>query len=160
MKSAFNPVEFIAQHGVVLASAKGPVPNLAEAVAGEPIRGSWWGLKKGPEIFRALGAVDDSPDVLCFRLVRGKITFVHRRLWPALVRLADELGKEALTAIKQEHTEAGAHRNVATPFPEWVPPEIIAAARGLSAEDARTLLGSWMRAPKAKGPRTRRTRRK
>src|SRR5256885_9347390 len=99
MKSAFDPLDFIARHGVVLASAKGPVPNLAEAVAGEPIRGSWWGHKKGSDIFHALGAVDDSLDVLCFRFVKGKITFVHRRLWPALVRLADELGKDTLTAI-------------------------------------------------------------
>jgi hypothetical protein len=35
----------------------------------------------------------------CFRLVEGKITFVHRRLWPALVRLAAVVGEERLTAI-------------------------------------------------------------
>ncbi len=147
MKRAFDPVEFIARYGVVLASAKGPVPNLAEAVAGEPIRGSWWGHKKGSEIFQALGAVDDSPEVLCFRLVEGKITFVHRRLWPALVRLADELGKERLTAIKQEHTETGAHRNVRTPFPKWVPSDVKNTARKLSDSEARAQLGSWVPAP-------------
>ena len=27
----------------VLQAARGPAPNLAEAIAGEPIRGSWWG---------------------------------------------------------------------------------------------------------------------
>src|SRR5256885_2696771 len=95
MKSAFDPLDFIARHGVVLASGKGAVPNLAEAVAGEPIRGSWWGHKKGKEIFSALSAVADSPDVLCFRLVDGKITFVHRRLWPAVVRLPGEIGPAA-----------------------------------------------------------------
>src|SRR6516165_2472749 len=84
----FDPIDFVARHGVVLASAKGPVPNIAEAVAGEPVRGSWWGHKKGSEIFRALSALADSGDVLCFRLVAGKITFVHRRLWAALVRVA------------------------------------------------------------------------
>jgi hypothetical protein len=135
---------------VVLASAKGSVPNLAEQVAGEPIRGSWWGHKKGPEIFQALGAVDESPDVLCFRLVDGKITFVHRRLWPALVRLADELGTERLTVIKQEHTETGAHRNVTTPFPKWVPPEVKKAAQELSVSEARAALGTWLVNPKAK----------
>jgi len=90
---AFDPVAFVARHGVVLASAKGPVPSVAEAVAGEPIRGSWWGHGKSSEIFHALGAVDDSPDILCFKLIDGKNTYVHRRLWPALVRLADVLGK-------------------------------------------------------------------
>src|SRR5512138_2619316 len=104
MMVALDPVKFIARHGVVLASGKGPVPCLAEAVAGEPIRGSWWSHPKGQEIFRALGAADDSPDVLRFRLVGAKITLVHRRLWPALVRLADELGKDALAVLRQEHT--------------------------------------------------------
>jgi len=158
MGSSIDPLELIAQHGVVLASAKGPVPNLAEAVAGEPIRGSWWGHEKGSEIFRALSAVDDSPDVLCFRLVQGKITFVHRRLWPALVRLAPQLGKDALTAIKQEHTETGAHRNITTPFPKWVPADVKAAAQRLSADDARAQLGSWLAAP-ARAPRRARRRR-
>ncbi len=153
MKRAFDPIEFIERHGVVLASAKGPVPNLAEAVAGEPIRGSWWGHKKGSEIFRGLGAADDCPDVLCFRLVQGKVTFVHRRLWPALVRLADELGRDALTTIKQEHTETGAHRNVTTRYPKWVTPDVRAAARKLSEGEARAQLGFWLAAPKGKASR-------
>ena len=37
----FDGIAFVRKHGVVLASAKGPVPNLADAVAGEKIRGSW-----------------------------------------------------------------------------------------------------------------------
>jgi hypothetical protein len=96
--ATLDPVEFVARHGVVLASGRGPVPNLAEAVAGAPIRGGWWGHPKGQEIFRALQVVGDSPDVLSFRLVERKITLVHRRLWPALVRLAGQLGNERLKA--------------------------------------------------------------
>lgn len=141
--AALDPVKFVARHGVVLASGKGPVPNLAEAVAGGPIRGGFWGHPKGREIFRALQVLDDSPDVLSFRLVERKITFVHRRLWPALVRLADELGKERLAAIRQEHTKTGAHRNVVTPFPKWVPAEMKSAARELSEAEARAQLGPW-----------------
>jgi hypothetical protein len=34
-------IAFVKRHGIVLESARGPVPSLAEAVAGEPIRGSW-----------------------------------------------------------------------------------------------------------------------
>src|SRR5258707_11902975 len=110
MKSVQDPLEFVARHGVVLASAKGPVPNLAEAIAGEPIRGSWWSHPKGSEIFLGLGVVGDSPDVLCFRLVEGKVTFVHRRLWPALVRLAPKLGKEPPGGSKQKRPHSGPHR--------------------------------------------------
>jgi hypothetical protein len=155
MKSDFDPVEFIARHGVVLASAKGPVLNLAEAVAEEPIHGSWWGHKKGSEIFHALAIVDESSDVLCFRLVENKITFVHRRLWPALVRLADYFGKERLTAIKQEHTETGAHQNVRTAYPKWVSPQVAEDAQRLSEAEAFGQLGAWASAPKAKSPRRR-----
>jgi hypothetical protein len=87
--------------------------------------------------------VGDSPDVLCFRLVEGKVTFVHRRLWPALVRLAPKLGKDRLSAIKQEHTDSGAHRNIVTPFPKWVPPEVKKAAQKLSEHEAQEQLGAW-----------------
>ena len=149
---AFDPVAFVERHGVVLASAKGSVPSVAEAVAGEPIRGSWWGHAKGSEIFHALGVLDDSPDVLSFKLIDGKNTYVHRRLWPALVRLADALGKERLTSVKQEHTASGAHRNVSTPFPKWVPAEVKEQASQLSETEARAALGPWTDAPTRAAP--------
>ncbi len=142
---AFDPLRFVAEHGVVLASARGPVPSVAEAVAGEPIKGSWWSHPRGHEIFAALEAIDDSPDVKCFKLVGGKVTLVHRRLWPALVRLARELGADRLAEIRQEHTPSGAHRNVVTPYPRWVPADVKAAAKRLDDDAARAALGDWVR---------------
>ena len=139
----FDPVAFVEKHGVVHASAHGPVPSLAEAITGEPIRGSWWGHPHAGEIFAALETIADSRDVRCFRLVDGKLTFVHRRLWPALVRLADEIGRERLTAIVQEHTSSGAHKNITIPFARWVTPELKQAARRMSIEEARARLGTW-----------------
>src|SRR6267378_3690441 len=35
---------FVERHGIVLQAARGPLPNLAETIAGRAIRGSWWGL--------------------------------------------------------------------------------------------------------------------
>ena len=64
-----------------LAVCARPVPNLAEYVAGEPIRGSWWGHASGHEIFAVLSRVLNSTDVIATRLVDGKITLIHRRLW-------------------------------------------------------------------------------
>jgi hypothetical protein len=144
----FDPLAFVAQHGIVLASARGPVPNLAEAIAGEPIRGSWWAHERSHDIFRALTALDDSEDVLCFKLVADKVTFVHRRLWPALVRLADELGRDRLAAVQQEHTATGAHRNTLTPFPDWVPADVRREAAALDPASARAQLGPWSAAPR------------
>jgi len=134
-----DPLAFVEKHGVVLASGRGPVPSVAEEIAG-PIRGSWWGHPKGRAIFAALLQIGESEDVLCFGLVDGRLTFVHRRLWPALARLAGELGRERLTAIRQEHTASGAHRNVETRFPKWVPAEVGAAAKRLGLAEARAQL--------------------
>jgi hypothetical protein len=36
-----EPLEWVREQGIVLQSARGPIPNLAEYVAGEPIPGSW-----------------------------------------------------------------------------------------------------------------------
>ena len=144
---AFNAKKFIKAHGVVLAAGKGPVPNLADALAGEIIQGSWWGHPAGKRIFAAIESLDGWPDAHCFRLVGGKLTFVHRRLWPALVCLADRLGPERLTAIRQVHTEAGRHENELSAFPRWVAPEVLQAAKLLDEAEAVRQLGAWANGP-------------
>lgn len=138
-------VKFVEKHGIVLASAKGPVPNVAEAVAGEPIVGSWWAHKKGKAIFAALCEIDDSPDVRCFKLVDGKVTFAHRKMWPALVRLGKEgvIAAQQLSSVQQEHMPTGEHRNIVTPFPDWVDDGTAAAADKLAADKARAQL-AWI----------------
>jgi hypothetical protein len=134
---------FVKREGIVLQSARGRVPNLAEFVAGAPIRGSWWGHPKGKAIFAAATFVEDSGDVLVCRLVGEKVTFVHRRLWPALVRLADRLPRGGLDRISEEHTASGRHEQRITPFPEWVPREVGAQSAGLSESAAKEQLASW-----------------
>lgn len=135
---------FVERHGIVLQAARGPVPSLAEAIAGGPIRGSWWGHPKGHEIFRVAEAVSDSPDVLICKLVGDKVTYVHRRLWPALVKLAPRFPKARLAKVWNEHTATGAHRARRIAFPKWVPTETIEAAGRLSAQEAEGLLGTWL----------------
>jgi len=136
---------FVEAHGVVLQAARGPVPSLAEAVAGGPIRGSWWGHPKGQEIYRAAEAVVESPDVLVCKLIDGKVTYVHRRLWPALVKLASRIGRVRLARVWSEHTASGAHRARRLAFPAWVTPEVRAAAKRLeeaaAEEQLRVVLG-------------------
>ena len=102
---------FVAHHGVVLQAARGPVPSLAEAVAGGPIRGSWWGHPKGRAIFRAASAVSEHPDVLVCKLADGKVTYVHRRLWPALVKLAPRFRADQLARVRDQHTATGTHES-------------------------------------------------
>jgi len=127
---------FIRKHGVVLEAAQGPVPSVAEAIAGEPVRGSWWSHPKSHEIFAVTRAIRDSDDVLVCRLINGKITFVHRRLWPALVRAAGRLPSDHLSQVSEVHTTSGRHVTKEVPFPDWVPSSVRAAARNLSEESA------------------------
>jgi hypothetical protein len=127
---------FVAKHGVVLASAKGSVPRLTEAIINETIKGSWWAHPRSHEIFAVLEAVADSRDVLVCRLVGGKVTLVHRRLWPSLVRMAHRFPKDRLSQVHQEHTSAGKHVNREVPFPKWVPSEVKKQAKLLGEEEA------------------------
>ena len=93
---------FVMRHGVVLESARGPVPRLTEAIAGEPIAGSWWAHAKSHAIFRVLQELSESPDILVCRLVGGHMTFVHRRVWPALIRMAERFHPEQLAQVTAE----------------------------------------------------------
>jgi hypothetical protein len=57
-------------------------PSVTTIVAGEPVRGSWWGHSAGHAIFGVLEALHD--EVAWPKLLSGKVTLVHRRLWAAL----------------------------------------------------------------------------
>lgn len=140
---------FVEKHGVVLESAHGPVANLAEAIAGESIRGSWWGHPKASQIFRCSRALRDSNDVLVCRLLGGKVTYVHRRLWPALVKLHGRFEPGRLAAIRETHTAQGKHKTTAIAFPKWVPPDVVAEAATLTVEQAMKLLRTYGLKPKA-----------
>ena len=83
------------------------LPSVAGLVAGERIGGSWWGHPRAQEIYQAANGLADSPDVIVTKLIAGKVTYVHRRLWPALVAMATSdqlwqtrgLGAAALTLL-------------------------------------------------------------
>ena len=135
---------FVERHGIVLQAARGPLPNLAEAIVGGPIRGSWWSHPKGREIFRAAKAICESPNVLVCKLVEGKITYVHRRLWPALVKLASRFREEQLAKVRDEHTASGAHRSRRERFPTWVPSEVMKETKALSVAEAESILSQWL----------------
>jgi hypothetical protein len=143
MMSPAEAISFIKEHGVVLASAKGPVPRLTEAVVGEPIKGSWWAHPKSHQIFAIFQAVTHSKDVLVCRLVNRKVTFIHRRLWPALVRVVKRFPSAQIAQVHEEHTSSGRHITREVPFPKWVPPRVVEQAKSLSEKEALKALGPW-----------------
>ena len=138
--NAKQAVAWVKKSGIAVESARASVPSLAQVVAGKPLRGSWWAHPKGNEIFRLSQAIRRSPDVLVCRLVDGKITYIHRRLWPALVRSAGRFSKHRLAAVKEVHTSGGKHKLLVTPFPKWVPKEVRRAALKLTEKEAASQL--------------------
>lgn len=141
--TAAEALLFVRSHGVVLEAAAGPVPSLAAAIVGGPVRGSWWAHERGREIFSLTRAVRDDPDVLVCRIVDGKVSYVHRRLWPALVRAADRFPRRRLARILETHTSSGRHVTSEVPFPDWVSGELAAQASALDLSAAIAALGPW-----------------
>jgi hypothetical protein len=140
---AHAALDFVCQHGMVLASAKGRAPRLAEAIVGEAIRGSWWAHPQSHRIFTVFEALGTSPDILVCKLIEGKVTYVHRRLWPALLRVKELFPPENIARIDQEHTPSGRHVNHTTPLERWLDACCHTEARALSEAAALEALGPW-----------------
>ena len=139
--NAAQALAFIKRHGIVCESVRrDAIPSLADAIAGGAIRGNWWPHARRREIFAITRAVRDAPEILVCKLVDGKITFVHERVWPALVRLAERLPRARLARVREAHTASGKHELQETPFPDWVPKAARAAAKRVSEAEAAALL--------------------
>jgi hypothetical protein len=142
--NAEEALAFIREHGVVLVSARGSAPRLTEAITGEAIRGSWWAHPQSHRIYAILQAVTEAEEVLVCRLIDGKITLVHRRLWPSLVALARRFAPEQLARVREEHTASGRHVSREIPFPQWVPADVAAHARAVGEQEALAIFGAWV----------------
>lgn len=77
----------LADRGLLLAQDK-TLPNVAALLTGAPVRGSWWGHPQSKRIFRTLRRLSAHRDVLLCKLIGGKVTLIHRRLWPAFLGAA------------------------------------------------------------------------
>ncbi len=73
------------QHDSLLLAADPTLPSVTSLVAGEPVRGSWWSHPRSRAMWAVMEALEDHEDVAVAKLVSGKVTYVHRPLWPALV---------------------------------------------------------------------------
>src|SRR6267378_6773708 len=77
----------LSEYGVLLLQDKS-VRSVVGVITGERLSTSWWSHAKGGEIFACVEKLGDDPDVLVSRLLAGKVTYVHRKLWPAFLALA------------------------------------------------------------------------
>ena len=87
MSSEFVPVfAKLKEHGLLL-QTDANLANVCALVAGAPVRGSWWAHPRSHEIFRVTCELEEHPDVLVNNLISGKITYLHRALWPAFLAI-------------------------------------------------------------------------
>lgn len=78
------------------------LPSVVRMVGGPDVKGSWWGTKKGVDIYRILEWLELHPDVLPTRLVSGKVTFLHRRIWTEFLSIAAAREGWQMHALSQE----------------------------------------------------------
>ena len=155
MKSAAAALAFVASQGIVLASARGPAPRLIEFIAGETIHGNWWSHPRASAIYNVLSRVSESDDVLVCRLIDGKITLVHRRLWPALARLAARLPPARIAQVCDVHLPSGRHETREVTFADWVSADVLRDAAAMSESDALAQMAPWWGAASAPARRVR-----
>ncbi len=77
-------LDLLKRYGLLLVSDP-HLPSVVSLVAGEPVRRSWWGHPRGKEMYAVLNQLAAREEVLMSTLVSGKATYVHQRLWSALI---------------------------------------------------------------------------
>ena len=87
MSSAAEVLAKLEESGLLLVQDKS-LPNVVRLITGETLKGSWWSHAKAQQIFQVLSELADHRDVLFAKLVGGKVTLIHRRLWRAFLSVA------------------------------------------------------------------------
>jgi hypothetical protein len=78
------------------------LPSVTRLVVGEPVKGSWWSHPKGRQIYSVLTELAEDTSLLLVKLVEGKLTFVHRALWPELLAVATARESWQMKALSRE----------------------------------------------------------
>ena len=111
-------LETLGRYGLLLLS-DASLPSLVSIVVGEPLRTSWWAHPLGGLIYRVSSLLEDHPDVLTTKLIAGKVTYVHRPLWPAVFAIGtaregwqtDQLSAAARSLLQQVDTDSEVQTN-------------------------------------------------
>ena len=93
----------------LLLSTDSKFPSVSGLVVGDVGGRSWWAHPQAKQMYGLSCALYDHPDVLMVKLISGKVTFIHRPLWPAIVAIGisrepwqmDGLSKGAMALLKK-----------------------------------------------------------
>ena len=92
----------IEQYGLLLMQDS-KLPSLVSIVAGGPLKGSWWSHPQSKLMFDVLQVI--SSETLMVKLIAGKRTFVHPRLWAAVCAIAEGNEPWQLDKLKPDTRE-------------------------------------------------------
>jgi hypothetical protein len=111
-------------YGLLLASDKRLI-SVTTLVSGASVSGSWWASPHSHKIFNVMRSLTAHPDVTLAKLINQKVTYVHRKLWGALVAVGNEqapwqfrsLSPQARELFRQV-TRTGAYSTNQAPDPK------------------------------------------
>ena len=63
-------------------------PSIANIVAGEEIRGSWWAHPKSNLVYWVCQDLEQHPRIAEARLIAGKVTHLWQTVWPHIAAIA------------------------------------------------------------------------
>lgn len=118
------------------------LPSVCGAITGGPSKGSWWSHPLAQAIFQVNELLEDHKDVLIAKLVAGKVTFIHRKLWSEILSIGTsreswqlkKLSTSALTLL-QLIDERGSLTT------DEIPPQALGKAKvGVVARELETKL--------------------
>lgn len=75
--------------GELLLAADRDFPNVFTLVTGRTPPGPWWGDPAGGTVYAVLKGLEADLNVLRVRLLDGKWTYLHRSLWPLVLRVVE-----------------------------------------------------------------------
>jgi len=145
MSEAGRMLALLAEKGLLLKQDPEAL-SVVTLLTGERLSTSWWAHPKAHEIFAVLTDLASHADVTVAKLHKGKDTFVHRRLWPALRSVARcrepwqtrGLSKEALELL--ETVESAGPREASGPAARELESRLL-----VRAEEVHTALGRHLR---------------
>jgi hypothetical protein len=85
MTQAFKKVRKAIDRNGILLLTDAELPSLTALIAGEPVKGSWWGHPQGNLMYNLSNELADQKDLLLVKgLLNKKLTFLQQQHWDAL----------------------------------------------------------------------------
>jgi hypothetical protein len=155
IKDATAVVASVAELGLLFLSDP-KRSNAIQILTGEFPRGSWWSHPRAHEIYDVLQIVERHPDVLFAKLLAGKVTLIHRALWPALLAVVTARepwqleglspgATQALASLDEAEASAGAPPTISRTVTKELEARLLAQAESVHTSSGKheTRLRGW-----------------